>query len=119
METIVRKEDVSGKIRVSSKRQITIPIRACKELDIGSEVEWELKNDTLVIRPADTEPSGEFDDLILADLIKEGYQGEELLEKFRDMRRRIRPAFLKMLEDCEKEARAIPLEELFGSEDDE
>ena len=106
---------IPKRISVSSKRQITIPLQFFEKLRIGSEVECELKDGGIFIRPID-EPSGEFDEFILADLIKEGYQGQELLKEFKEMRRQIRPAVLKMLEANAKEARAIPLEELFGSE---
>ncbi len=117
MATAVRGNNMSKRISVSSKRQITIPLQYFEELKIGTEVDCQLKDGGIFIRPIDPEPSGEFDDLILADLIKEGYQGQELLEKFKEMRRQIRPAVLKMLAEAEKEARPIPLEELFGSED--
>lgn len=119
MATVVRGNNMSKRISVSSKRQITIPLRYFEELGIGTEVDCQLKDGGIFIRPVKTESSGEFDDLILADLIKEGYQGEELLEKFKEMRMQIRPAVLRMLEAAEKEARPIPFEELFGSEDDE
>ncbi len=123
MATAVRSNNMSKRISVSSKRQITIPLQYFQELRIGSEVDCEVVNGKIVISPVDSEPSGEFDDLILADLIKEGYQGQELLEKFKEMRRQIRPAVLKMLEEAEKYAASgkgrLTLEELFGSEDDE
>ena len=37
----------------------------------------------LVIEPVESVPNGEFDDLILADLIKEGYEGDALLAEFK------------------------------------
>ncbi len=123
MATAVRSNNMSKRISVSSKRQITIPLRYFQELRIGSEVDCEVVNGKIVISPVDSEPSGEFDDLILADLIKEGYQGQELLEKFKEMRRQIRPAVLKMLAEAEAYAASgkgrLTLEELFGSEDNE
>ncbi len=123
MATAVRGNNMSKRISVSSKRQITIPLRYFQELRIGAEVDCEVVNGKIVISPVDSEPSGEFDDLILADLIKEGYQGQELLEKFKEMRRQIRPAVLKMLAEAEAYAASgkgrLTLEELFGSEDNE
>ncbi len=123
MATAVRGNNMSKRISVSSKRQITIPLRYFQELRIGAEVDCEVVNGKIVISPVDSEPSGEFDDLILADLIKEGYQGQELLEKFKEMRRQIRPAVLKMLAEAEAYAASgkgrLTLEELFGLEDDE
>jgi hypothetical protein len=38
---------------------------------------------TLVLRPVKENTSGEFAEQILADLIRQGYSGEELLEKFK------------------------------------
>ncbi len=115
--------NATKRISVSSKRQITIPLRYYEELGIDSEVECELKDGTIVIRPVKSEPTGEFDEFILADLIKEGYQGEELLEKFKEMRRKIRPAVLKMIAEAEEYVASgkgrLTLEELFGSEEDE
>ncbi len=112
-------KNMSKRISVSVKRQITIPLQYFEELGIGTEVDCELKEGEIVIRPVKSECSGEFDEFILADLIKEGHQGTELLEKFKEMRKQIRPAVLRMLEATEKEARPIPFEELFGSEDDD
>ena len=42
---------------------------------------------------------GEFDVEILRDLIAEGYQGQELLEKFISMREKVPAAFDKMMQD--------------------
>ena len=63
-------------------------------------------------------PSGEFDDLILADLIKEGYEGEALLAEFRIRRAEIRPAVEKLLQQADDAAKGIgeysTYEEVFG-----
>ena len=42
---------------------------------------------------------GEFDVEILKDLISQGYQGQELLEKFISMREKVPAAFEKMMQD--------------------
>ena len=42
---------------------------------------------------------GEFDVEILEYLIKQGYQGQELLEKFISMREKVPAAFEKMMQD--------------------
>ena len=47
---------------------------------------------TLVLRPVKENTSGEFAEQILADLIRQGYSGEELLEKFKQAQRKVRPA---------------------------
>jgi len=44
----------------------------------------------IIIQPA--QDSKEFDEQILADLISQGYSGEELLAKFKEYRHKVRPA---------------------------
>jgi len=62
---------------------------------------------------------GEFSEQILADLLSQGYAGQELLEKFREYSKAIRPAVLKLLGDNEAFARSgegsVPIDELFGT----
>ena len=57
------------------------------------------------IRNRRTIESSEFDDLILKELIDEGYSGSELIEVFRIRRSKIRPAVEAMLEEAENVAR--------------
>ncbi|MBF7083412.1 AbrB/MazE/SpoVT family DNA-binding domain-containing protein [Desulfallas sp. Bu1-1] len=87
------------RISVSQKRQITIPIEFFNSLGIEKEVECYLQNNAIVIRPV-RECSGEFDEQILADLISQGFSGTELLEKFKEMRRQIRPAVERLLDEA-------------------
>ena len=44
--------------------------------------------------------TGEFDREILADLIKQGYSGEELLERFKEAQMQVRPAVEHILEQA-------------------
>ena len=57
------------------------------------------------IRNRRTIDSSEFDDLILKELIDEGYTGNKLIEEFRIRRSKIRPAVEAMLEEAENVAR--------------
>jgi hypothetical protein len=68
-----------------------------------------------------SESSGEFDVEILADLIEEGYQGNELLKKFKIYRNNIPQAWQMLMKEISSEGEpvAIPFNELFGSEDNE
>ena len=67
------------KIRVSRKRQITIPIKYFTRFGITDEVECVPTENGILLRPViSDEEKGEFDDYILADLIKEGYSGDSL-----------------------------------------
>lgn len=57
------------------------------------------------IRNRRTIESSEFDDLILKELIDEGYTGNKLIEEFRIRRSKIRPAVEAMLEEAENVSR--------------
>ena len=43
---------------------------------------------------------GEFDEEILADLISQGLSGDDLLKKFKEIRRKIRPAVERLLDEA-------------------
>ena len=57
-----------------------------------------------MIRPVKTNSGGEFAEQILADLVAQGYSGQELLDKFRETQRKIRPAVEAMLAEAEQAA---------------
>lgn len=61
---------------------------------------------------------GEFDVEILEDLIKQGYQGQELLEKFISMREKVPAAFEKMMQDLIEQSKgeSYTVQEVFGDE---
>jgi len=107
-------------ISVSVKRQLTIPQKYFDALGFDNEAECILQEDGLLIRPMRV-AGGEFSEQILTDLISQGYEGQELLEKFKLYSRAIRPAVIKMLEETEDFAQSgegrIPMDELFGTEE--
>jgi len=112
------------RIRVSEKRQITIPKKFFEKLNLGDEVECFLRPDKneIVIRPVRQET--EFAEEILADLIKKGYSGQNLLDEFKRIRAKIRPAVKHLIEEAEQKAKKLKgsgddeMKELFaGSED--
>ena len=61
---------------------------------------------------------GEFDVEILEDLINQGYQGQELLEKFISMREKVPAAFDKMMQDLieQSNGESYTVQEVFGDE---
>ena len=58
---------------------------------------------------------------ILADLITQGYSGKELLDKFIEMKNKIRPAVKRMIKEADElihdESSRCPLDDLFTIED--
>jgi hypothetical protein len=107
-------------ISVSVKRQLTIPQKYFDAFGFGNEAECVMQNDGLLIRPVRPMNGGEFSEQILSDLITQGYGGQELLEKFKEYTKAIRPAVQKLLEDNEAFAKSgegrIPMDELFEME---
>ena len=92
------------RISVSSKRQITIPLEYCKELNIKNEVECIIKDNSIIIRPVIDTSQDNFADLILEDLIKEGYKGEKLLEEFKKRKNQIKNKIDDIIDEANKVA---------------
>lgn len=108
-------------ISVSVKRQLTIPQKYFEALGFDNEAECYLQEDGIFIRPLrDTGGSG-FSEQILSDLISQGYAGQELLEKFKEKSKAVRPAVLKLIEETDAFAKSgegcIPMDKLFESEE--
>ena len=112
----------SKKVSISSKRQITIPQKFFTLLGFNTEAECIMRGNELVLRPVKENTSGEFAEQILADLIRQGYSGEELLEKFKQAQRKVRPAVEAMLSEADRVAESksggYSLEDVFGTEDE-
>lgn len=109
-------------LSISAKRQITIPQKFYTILGFESKAECMVRNGELIIRPVKQETGGEFAEQILADLISEGYSGDELLNEFKARQAKVRPAIEKLISDAEKaalgEGEFATFEEVFGSEDE-
>jgi len=91
-------------VRISSKRQITIPQRFFTQLGFKDEAECILRDDELIIRPIHTTSAGDFDEELLADLISQGLKGQELLAAFKEQRKQIRPAVSRMIAEAKQAA---------------
>lgn len=110
------------KVSISAKRQITIPQKFFAMLGFDTEAECMVRGNELVIRPAKTNTGGEFAEQILADLIAQGYSGEELLSRFKKAQKEVRPAVEEMLAEAERaagsEAEYATYDDIFGTEED-
>ena len=111
----------SKKVSISSKRQITIPQKFFTLLGFNTEAECIMRGNELVLRPVKENTSGEFAEQILADLLAQGYQGGELLAKFKEAQSKVRPAVERMIQEADafamKKDGGVFLEELFDAED--
>ena len=109
------------RISVSRKRQITIPIEFCNALKIENEVECIMKDDSIIIRPVIDTNQDNFADLILEDLIKEGYKGEKLLSEFKKRKKEIQYGINEVKKEANKvaedEAPYPTVDEIFKEEE--
>lgn|SRR5690625_158825 len=87
------------RVRVSKQRQISIPKDFFEILDFSDEALVEISNNALIIRPAQNE-NIDLSEFILKDLISEGYTGDELLNKFKEVKGKLPEALDKMSQDA-------------------
>lgn len=81
-----------------------------------------IRGNELIIRPSQTKSGGEFAEQILADLIQQGYSGEELLQRFSAIQREIRPAVQNLLHEArmvaEDRAPYDTYQDVFGEDEE-
>lgn len=97
MSTVLEKK----KISISPKGQMTMPKKYYVKYNFTDSADIIDMGDGLFIKPT-SENMGEFDEEILADLISQGLNGNELLVAFRNQRKKIRPAVEKMLKQVDE-----------------
>lgn len=111
------------KVSISAKRQITIPQKFFIMLGFDTEAECMVRGNELVLRPAKTNTGGEFAEQILADLIGQGYSGDELLKHFKKTQSKVRPVVEEMLGEAKNVAASISeyesFDDVFGGEEKE
>ena len=124
METAVKGGNPMNRktIRISEKRQLTIPQKFFEALGFSTEAECILRGNEIVLRPVREQGGGEFAEQILADLIAQGFSGDQLLTEFKKMHKKVRPAVEAMLTQAEQAARgeseSSSYEDVFGTEEE-
>ena len=124
METTVKGGNPMNRktIRISEKRQLTIPQKFFEALGFSTEAECILRGNEIVLRPVREQGGGEFAEQILADLIAQGFSGDQLLTEFKKMQKKVRPAVEVMLTQAEQAARgeseSSSYEDVFGTEEE-
>ena len=106
--------EINKTISISSKNQITIPKKVMEYLGFTKEAKIKVSKGSLIVTPVKENGDMEFSDLILEDLIKEGYSGEELLKEFKVRKNNVKPAIQKLISDTEKNG--VSYEDVFGED---
>ncbi|NLB73907.1 MAG: AbrB/MazE/SpoVT family DNA-binding domain-containing protein [Firmicutes bacterium] len=122
MSTLATERDYmdSRVIRVSRKRQITIPLKFYEALNLGDQVECSLGDGAIIIRPA-RRTDDEFSVEILKDLVSKGLSGDELVREFEAERYRVKKAVDRLREEADRIADGVQpaarFDDFFDSED--
>lgn len=122
MSTMVRGDVMqhSQRIRITSKRQLTIPKAFFDALGFDKQAECILKGNEIIIKPV-SDNSGYFASQILKDLVSQGYEGKELIAKFEECQKKVRPAIENLLDEANRaatgEAKSYSYDDVFGAEE--
>ena len=121
MQAIAKRPLEQKRVSVSSKRQFTIPQKFFTELGFDKEAICTVQDGKLIVTPASNISGGEFAELILADLISDGYSGSDLLEEFKIRQAKVRSSVENILEGAHAAAQGTSeyssYDEIFGTED--
>lgn len=101
-------------ISISSKNQITIPKKLMEFLGFGKEARIKTDGNSLIITPL-KEDNFNFSDLILEDLVKEGYEGQALIDEFRCRTANVKPAINKLINEAMENT--VTTEDIFGDDE--
>ena len=106
-------------INITGKRQVTIPINFYQQIGFEKEVECYATDDILILKPLRTDTL-DFSIEILRDLIAEGYEGQELLEKFeeesKNMKRSIKSIIKEAKDIAKGKKKGDSIKDVFGEE---
>ena len=93
-------------VRVTSKRQFTIPKKYYDSLKLGDRVKCYQEGRKLVIEPAREDEFWDFSTDILRDLVADNYTGEDLLKEFEARKQNAARALERLADEARNDAAA-------------
>ena len=121
MTTATKLLPTQKRVTITSKRQFTIPQKFYVDLGFVKDAICTMGDGFLVIQPAKNVDSGEFAEQILAELIVEGFSGQELSNEFKKRQSKIRPGIEALLNEAKKIANNTSeyytYDDVFGSKE--
>lgn len=88
-------------IKISSKRQITIPAKYYEAAGFGEYALCTWTDQGILLQPLDVDDEDVTVD-ILRSLVKQGFEGEELIERYQETKRKI-VSVRRRLEEAERD----------------
>ncbi|WP_062322849.1 AbrB/MazE/SpoVT family DNA-binding domain-containing protein [Halolactibacillus sp. JCM 19043] len=108
-------------IRVSNKRQITIPLKYFEKLQLGQEIECVLEDNQIVLKPVQDQTFN-YSVEILKELVAEGYEGTDLIYAFKNKSNQINQAVETLIDEAEAIGRGdkqgASFNDIFSMDDD-
>ena len=88
-------------IKISSKRQITIPAKYYEAAEFGEYALCTWTDQGILLQPLDVDDEDVTVDILRA-LVKQGFEGEELIERYQETKRKI-VSVRRKLEEAERD----------------
>src|SRR5699024_10485731 len=98
-------EKVVKQLKVSAKRQVTIPKRFYDKLGINQEVICELRGNEIVLRAVPY--TEDLSEEMIEDLVAQGFEGQNLVREFQKKKSQVRPAVEKLIAESSLAARDL------------
>jgi len=93
-------------VRVTSKRQFTIPKKYFDALKLGDQVKCYQEGKKLVIEPVLQDDFWDFSSDILKELVAENYTGEDLLKQFEARKQKASRSLERLVDEAREDAAA-------------
>jgi bifunctional DNA-binding transcriptional regulator/antitoxin component of YhaV-PrlF toxin-antitoxin module len=93
-------------VRVTSKRQLTIPKKYFEALQIGERARCYMQGEKLVIEPAGVDEFWDFTSDILKELVDENYTGKDLLREFEVRKEKTGQGLERMVAEAREDVKA-------------
>ena len=90
-------------VRITGKRQVTIPKEFFDQLDMGTILHAYVEGRRLVFEPVHSEDPMDFSQLIINDLVDEGLTGEALKAEFAKRREGMMAAMRELVVEARRE----------------
>ena len=121
MATATKKGPIQKRVKITSKRQFTIPSKFYIDLGFESDAICTMGDGFLVIQPSKSMSEGEYAEQILSELIVEGLSGQDLLIEFKKRQSKIRPAIEEILKEAKEIAKGngeyYTYDDVFGNKE--
>lgn len=89
---------------ITQKRQVTIPKDFFEELDLKpGKINCYIEDGKIILDPLDYSNVWDFSTTIITELVNEGYEGNELLQEFKNRKNMLKESMAAMIAEAREE----------------